>query len=502
MSNKCDVKEFSIKLSYGQAALDVFSLAGSYAVARLTVSAIILGNGIVFAKLSPAENAAGTFITTFTYSVMGFVRSVMLSTGMVAGEQYGAGEFSRIGDTVVKSWVLGGGFSIFVAMILLNTEKILLSFGVENDVAEATQNYFNGVSWGIPSIFWLASDQQVAIAVKKPNVVLLSSIGYAFLTMAVGYPLALFGMGTEGLGHGVSAAGWLSLIFLRLYYKLNASEFGRYGLFNFKIHFKIVDFYSLLRRGLALGFQNLSEWGNLLAMSIMTGIVGKQASVALQSSLQPISAFNMMLMGLSQGLGVMVSHYRGACQQAIRSSNVELAELNEKNARTIGNVGILIAFCISVAVCTMFVLLSNLLVMLFSSTQATESLGKDLLQINSLGVLPDSVRNVVNGILIGNDDPWVPPLISFMYMSLLCAPIGGAVVLYEKQSVNWLFITRNIGIALSALTLCGRWRHKSDTHAELERSPLLFSSDKVPSLDEGRLCQDHIVGEDQRTQCP
>jgi multidrug resistance protein, MATE family len=469
-------------ISYSQAIKKVLSFSGSYTLSRLGAALNAIGNGIVVARLSESENAAGSFVTTLTAAVLGTVRNTMLSTGMVIGEQDRKDDaFHQISNTLIKSWILAGILSIPTIVILLYSESILVRLNIQKEVAHDTQRFFSGLSYGIPAIFWLTCDQQFALGIKKHKVVLISGISYALLPMMIGFPLALTtSLGITGLGHGAAISGWLTLIGMRVYFKIRASEFGDYELYKIKCeNIKLSDFSQLLNRGLALGFQNITEWANLLALSIMTGQINSDDLIDLQVSLRPISSYIIILMGLAQAVGVMVSRYRGASQKALEKGNMEFARIAKINARTIGNIGIIIGFSSSLIIGAIIIGLSNQLVWLLGDSEHNsydDSLAKSLLLITSGGLLVDSIRSVASVILVGNNDPWVPPLLSFVFMSLLSAPAGGLISLYFKLSVNWLYITRDIGITLAAMSIGCRWLHKSNIN--LETTPLPIKEKK------------------------
>ena len=93
-----------ILISYPQAIKKVLSFSGSYTLSRLGAALNAIGNGIILARLSESENAAGSFVTTLTAAVLGTVRNIMLSTGMVIGEQDQKDDtsYQQVGDTLKK----------------------------------------------------------------------------------------------------------------------------------------------------------------------------------------------------------------------------------------------------------------------------------------------------------------------------------------------------------------------------------------------------------------
>ena len=100
--------------------------------------------------------------------------------------------------------------------------------------------------------------------------------------MGFGYPLALGALGlpmlgVTGLGYGMTAAAVVSFAGLRLYFLRN--EFAAYQLFKLNLHGLFKDFLPMVKFGMTMGFQALTEWGNLAILSTLLGLEHGDVSV-------------------------------------------------------------------------------------------------------------------------------------------------------------------------------------------------------------------------------
>jgi len=72
-----------------------------------------------------------------------------------------------------------------------------------------------------------------------------------------------------------------------------------------------------------------------------------------------------------------------------------------------------------------------------------------MLITTSVGLVPDSVRNIVSLILLGNQDQWIPTLTSLLFMTGLALPAGAIAMLKFNKTPNSLFIARDTGITVA-----------------------------------------------------
>lgn len=485
-----DQKENKVtRLSFAQAIKQVGTFSMPFVLSRMVMSVNIIGNGVIFAKLGSTEAAAGALITTCNYAIINTMRSAIISTGIPIGdlngektsaEKAGAVNVAQlkcvaIGNMVRKSWVLGAMLAVPTCGALLSTGTFLKALHISDPVADTVQEYLTTMTYVTLPIFWSTSDQQFALGIKRKNIPLVTGALYAGLSMLFGYPLALGvyslpKMGVKGLGIGMAVSGWMSLIGLRIYFKLN-KDFKPYGLFELNFQGVFDKFLDLLKLSLPFAFQTFTEWGNLAALSIMVGVLGKNESIAAQVSIQPISAFNLALLGLAQPVSVLISNTIGEMRDKIRQQDHESVQIYQANIKKFGNAGIAIGVSASVITCGFLVGFPKQITSFFNSeasAQDIEDLAQTWLFINAVGLIVDAFRNMASGALAGFKDVLFAPILSFITMSIIGLSGGGCLTFLLDGDADWLFSTRDIGILLATIGIAMRWMSKEYVEEKIQ----------------------------------
>lgn len=452
------------RLTYGQAFQAMAKLGGPYTLGQLVNAGYVITNGIVIAKLGATAVAAGPLIGTLTYSVLGSFRGGVLATAVLVGEHNGAQEYPQIGRLLQHSWVLGTALCVPAAVILFNAGNIFIAMGTPHPVAEVTQNYFTALLYGILPFFWLTSDQQFALGIKQPTVAMVSGAAFRLLSMAIGFPLALYTpLRLQGLGYGISIAAWATHIGTRLYF-LSRTDYAKFGIFLYQCKGLLQNIKRLLKLGLPMGLQTLSEWGNLLAISIMMGRFGETVLAAEQGALQPIIMINLLLFAFVQATSVAVSNALGQARKFDAQGLYVLAGTAQKNARCLGNAGMMISCLAATLSAVPLIIWRGPIASLSLDRQAVNyqeslSMAQPMLISNALGLPADSVRVSSAGALRGYKDAVFAPSWSFLTMSVIGLVVGALLTLVYGWDANWLLITRAVGILLAAIGIVYRWQN-------------------------------------------
>ncbi len=418
--------------------------------------------GMVIRRLSIDSVAAAPLVFTMEYAVLGPVGGLLSPMSITTAYLNGANQKNNVGSLVLRNWTAGLVLSGVSWAIFLNADRIFFNTGIDSTICAIAQDFFNSFVYGVPALLWLTCDQQFALGIGKLNIPLITSLGCLLLNMAIGFPLALTGMGLSGLGHGVSISAWITLIGLRLYFLVRKKEFGEYYLF--KINFKELFKYhkNEIKLALSMGVQVLVEWGNLFAISLMAGSIGTQVLIAIEPSFQLMNIFNLMLFAVSQVCSAKISNYLGNSEKALRAGNNALANLYRKNTQIIGNTCITIGIASAILTSIFFVSIPRELSSLFiditnpANYEATVC-AQSFLIINGLGLLVDSARLIMTGALSAYGDIIIPTLINFIATCLIGLPSGYLLTKFLDWGANWLFITRDVSILLASLALAYKW---------------------------------------------
>lgn len=445
-----------------------------FMLARLSFAANGVANGIVFHGLGSDEVKAAPLIATFSYGIIGTIRGIILATGILVGRKHGGSRKKDIKHTVNQGWLISLALSLPAMLLLYYAGTILKSIGTDHNVVKKIDDYFSFFIYGIPPTFLLTAEQQFAIGIGKPRITLCAGSVFSLLNMLIGYSLAFDCCGNsvsgiQGVAIGAAIAPWLTLVGLRVYYFFS-KDIQPYELFAAPSKDSLRNIIDFFKIGIPLGLQRTSEWGNLAAISVLISTLDDESALAAeQVSLQPMSAFTLMLFALAQTAGVMVSSLIGRINKIKTvqdGSNIQSLKALKHNAKKLGDVAILFGFIMSVVTTVFFIVGSDLLIKALMSDElskdpAARSQAKNLLIICGVGILFDAIRNVTAGSLRGVDDVVFSPMVGFITMTLVALPIGGYLSLEVEKGSQALFILRDVAMALSALVIAHRWFNTS-----------------------------------------
>ncbi|WP_419418933.1 hypothetical protein ACNVED_10305 [Legionella sp. D16C41] len=479
-------------VSYPQAAWNVTSFSLPFTISRLAVAVNVLTNGSITPKIGPNAAAAGPQMISIVYAVLGPGRSILLATGILVGKKYGelqellksgktleAKEIQEaIGDQLRQSTTFGTMLAIPSIAFMVGMGPILRAAGIAPALVTEIEGFLNSTATGLLPIYWSTSDQQFAMAIGHKYIPMIFGTLFPLLSMGFGYPFALgsFGLpklGTAGLGYGMSAAAWLSFAALRLYFL--KPEFEPYRIYKVQFRGLFNQFSDLLKLGLPLGFQALTEWGNMFFLSALIARKGGNASMAANGSFQIITAATLITAALGQGISIKISEQLGKMKIAEQLGKFNELKVINKNLKRIGNAGIVTGALATTGLMAFLVSMPKQIQSVFVSHDDPEYqeimiMAQAMLITNAVGLIFDTVRNMSASALSGSKDVMFAPLISLLTMSMMALGVGALLTEHFDLDANWLFITRDVGILAAAFAVSIRWLMKNHEPELKEKS--------------------------------
>ncbi len=469
-------------ITYTEALKELLSCALPFTAARGINSIYWATTGFILNKLGPTAFAAGPLIISIAYATGGTMRAGLLSTAGLVAKLDAVGQKGSIGPLVNRGFILGMGYSIPCILVMLYSDNLLNTIGISEPVTAAVGEYFDGLAYGIPGIVFMTVDMCFANGIKKSLITMIAMFGCVTGTAAIGYPLALGWpgflpeTGVYGLGLGMSIAVWMTAAGLHSYYFLN-SQFKEYNLFSFdRTSLRLIFFSDVenqdkpvylqnilhsIKLCLPMSAENLAEWGNLLGISIICGLIGSDCLQAQQISMNLVSPYTMLYIGFTNTGYMLVSrHYA-----AVRANSSHDAFIN---VRTIGTVTTLLGVAAATTVGTFMVSMPRQICNLYIDVNDPNNeeiliMAQAFLIANGIGLLLDSMRISNADLLKGLEDVLYAPLLSFFFMSMVGLTVGGCMTLLLDWGADWLFITRDVGVLLAAIGIAYRWLKKSST---------------------------------------
>lgn len=367
---------------------------------------------------------------------------------------------SKIRHTFKSGFLLALTLSIPGVISAIGSRKILQIMQQPEDLLNGVQDYFFAYAWGMPAIFIVHHEKQIALGLSDINSVnaitlfdnvSLSFLGYLLVNGKFGLPE----MGIAGLGYALTITNWLDLIFFSTYLKFGA-KFQEYN-FNLFSEFKEVKqtFKELISLSTPVGIQVGSELLIALAYSALVGKISTDSLSAYQISNQYVLISGIPVLGLVQSAIILVGREYGA------------ARIRE--AHKIANICIGIGGGISLLFLILMPPFSKELMRPFIDIEKPENeeIIKNvpaLLLINAIAQIFDAIRNITAGsIQSAFKDTRISMLIGLLNFGLIGLSLGYLLGFTANFGVKGICIGRSIGLALAGSELFAYWIKKSNT---------------------------------------
>lgn len=450
------VRTISIKDSLKQSA----HLGAMIGLNLLIGTAGVYGNTVLIARLdTEGKNlAASNLINSYQNVVIASSNAVLFSVSSCVGNAYGAGNLQEIPVILKNSLVIVGTLTFISLPLLLTSDLILKGLRQPSDLADITQNYFEGYVIGVPAYFLLGVEQQISFGtfnILPANVISLIN---ASLTAGVGFVL-MYGklhfpaLGVRGLGYASSISNWVSLLGFTAYLKYS-SRFNRFGLisltgswFDKKILKKLVVV------GAPIGIQVSIEFLSLIMSTAIIGALMKIDDLkANEIAIQYIFAAVVPIYGLGQACSILTGQARG--------------RKNLLDARKLAHTSIGLGIGFSMLAIILFCAIPKVLMSPFLNVEDPKNADiidatRYLLIINGVNQLFDATRIISAGALQGTFANTIfAMVVGAVTMCLIAVPLGYALALPAGLGVAGIYLGRSSGMLLGGPAVFAQWLRK------------------------------------------
>lgn len=457
-----------VPLTNSAALQEYLAFSLPFVVSRLFTAVSWFTEGYILRGFGQDAVLAGPSINIAKSIVMGTAQGFMLA-GNLSGKLVTQGKHDEVANISRQSWLtaiplsLCSGISLYFLAPILSLTHIDL----EPATKTAITQYFRYYIISLLPTAWAISDRSLLMANKKQKEMTFFSFIFTALTIAIGYPLALYtNLGIAGLGLGLAISSILNTLTLRtyIYYTLPAQNF----LQNKNLPALLGNIKEVLKNGVGSSLSILTEQANLAIIAAFAAAINQEALDATQVSTQWILPYGFLMYAFGQAGSVLISRKLGP----LATANQNDKKIHEKNIRKIGYASAAFNVSLGTIAATLIACLTTPFSNLFIP-EATHT-AKTLLLINCLGTPIDAARAAFSCNLSGFKDLILPPVISVVCMSLIGLSVSAAMIYGEKADAEWLFIPRVAGIFLAAVMIGKRWEQKS--RFEEARAPLLSTN--------------------------
>lgn len=391
-------------------------------------------------SLAAAAFANGLMSVAFVFGI-----GVLTSVGVLASRAHGAG-MDRQKQVILHSAIwLAAGIGVILATILTLALPWLSVFRQPRAVLDQACPFIAILSWSlIPALVFISS-KTFSEAMSRPIVpALFMYLGVA-LNVFLNWVLIFGNFGAPALG--LVGAGWATLI---------SRVLTMTGTLLFCVHVTGSDLTillpsfrslptirSLVRIGLPVGFQYLSEVGAFAFAAILMGWIGTAALAAHQIAITCAATTFMFPLGIAQAVSVRIG-------QAVGAGTDEVVRL-------IGVGGLCLSGLIMLVFAFVYAVLGHSIANAFTSDHAVVGLTAKLLLIAGIFQIADGVQVTAMGGLRGLADVRVPMILAFIYYWLFAIPIGYVAAFVFGAGALGIWGGLATGLFIAAITLTTRF---------------------------------------------
>ena len=403
-----------------------------------------LADTLMVGHVGTVPLAGAAFGTSLVSVAFVFGIGLLSSVGVLTSQAHGARMAQTIRTILPSSIWLSLATGATLAILLVLLQPCFFLFHQPPAVLDQALPFMVILGWSLVPALAFMNAKTFCESLSKPFVPMLMMYLGVGLNVFLNWVLIFGNLGAPSLG--LVGAGWATLVSRiaimcgTLFYCLwvtgsNLSDLS-------PARAQLATIRSLIKIGLPVGFQLLSEISAFAFAAILMGLISTAALAAHQIAITCAATTFMFPLGISQAVTVRIGQAVGARSHSI--------------VRIIAFGGIALSGFMMLAFATLYSGLSKSIAAMFNGDPEVVALASDLLIIAGLFQLADGVQVTAMGSLRGLADVRVPMLLSFAFYWIVAIPIGyfGAFICRAGAVGIWNGLA--IGLFTAAITLTAR----------------------------------------------
>jgi MATE family multidrug resistance protein len=281
---------------------------------------MFLTTKMVVGKLGYHSLAAVGIAGDLTFEVLVVLLALLSIVGVLAAQAYGAGEKSRLGDSVRQGMIVATGLGILAMVIVWNLDLALIATDQDPRVIELAGGYLHGISGAVLPVLWFGVFRNfVAVLSQTVSILVISVIAVALnYALTVWFVYGGFGiapLGLFGAGLATTLVSWFMFLALALHV-YRKPLFRGYGIFKEKWHLRWPLCREILWLGLPIAGLAFLAAGLFVATSILSGVIGAKTLAAYEITMAWIGIPFVIAFGLAEATMIRVAHAIGGNSMA------------------------------------------------------------------------------------------------------------------------------------------------------------------------------------------
>ena len=434
-------KEFSTNLKL---ALPV--MTGS--IGHLLVGLI---DDIMVGSLGPIKLAATSLGNSLIFIAISIGIGFSFAITPLISESDGANDYKKGRLQFQHSMILMIALGFILVMFLFLLEPILFHLKQPPEVVKLAIPYFEVVAISMFPMIVFQGLKQFTDGLSQTKYAMQATLITNVVNVALNFML-IYGwwifpkMGIVGAAIGTLISRIVMVIFM-LYIINSKKRFKPYLLLLKKQEIKKSIFKKIIKLGFPSALQMLFEVGVFTASILLAGVIGAFPQAANQIAIKMSATTFMVSIGVGVATTIRVGNQKG------------LKRFKDLRRIAISNM-LLIGIIMSVFT-ILFMLLKNVLPLMFTKNEEVINIAATLLIIAGVFQISDGIQAIVLAALRGLQDVIVPTYITFVAYWIIGFPISYYLGLHTELKTIGIWIGLLISLSLSALMLFFRFQYLS-----------------------------------------
>ena len=364
---------------------------------------------VMMGHLGREELAAGG-LASFTFQVfLNTLAGVVMGVSPLVAAGYGAEQKTRIEQVTQQGLLLTVGLAVLTMVGISHMDAVMLRLGQEPKTVTLATSYLNVVLWGLFPAVGFAMFRGVVSGLAQAQPIMTIVVVGTLFNIAGNYVLGFGKFGAPRLELAglalASVMAWWGMFFALVVYLLKHPKLKVYNLFQrwYRLRFSLMQ--ELVVIGTPIGISILFEYGLMLVVIYLIGLLGTDALAAHQIALQTAMIVFMVPMGMSFAATALVGQWFG--------------RQDLQGVRRAGVVSITTIIGVTTLMACALLLLRRPVIGLYvdlSNPENTEliKLVNPLIVVVALGNVFDGIQKTTLGALYGLQDTRVPVLLNML----------------------------------------------------------------------------------------
>ncbi|MEO0408593.1 MAG: MATE family efflux transporter [Cyanobacteria bacterium P01_A01_bin.135] len=356
------------------------------------------------------EALAAGGLASFTFQVfLNILAGVVMGVSPLVAAGYGAGQKARIEQVTRQGLLLAVGLSVLTMVGISRMDWVMTRLGQDPQTIALATQYLDVMLWGLFPAVGFALYRGVVSGLSQARPIMTIVVAGTLVNIAGNYVLGFGKFGAPRLELAglalASALSWWGMFLALVLYLLRHPQLKGYRLFRRWYRLKLPLMRELVMVGLPIGVSILFEYGLVLVMGYLIGLLGTDALAAHQIALQVGLMVFMVPLGLSFATTALVGQWFG------RRDPRGIRRAGYVSLMTIAGTAVLVAIALLLfqrPIVGLFLDLSD------PDNAALVQLVKPLIAVVAVGYLFDGLQKTALGALYGLQDTRVPVFLNIL----------------------------------------------------------------------------------------